>query len=82
MQEHADGRRAEVRVSFHETVCMLCIAAVLAKAMVACLSLVACSPKDAFSLDKEKIKIRKSIGKKDLQGAGRSILILWERKVA
>lgn len=72
-------------MSFCDTPCMLCIAAVLGKVMVtvfvaSCLFTKGCL-QSVFQQLTPNRKIRKSSGKQGLQGAGRSILIVWERKV-
>lgn len=73
-------------MAFHEALCMLCIAAVLGKAVVtvfvsSCPYVHQRMPSvTVFQQFPPNRKIRKSSGKKGLQGAGKNILILWERR--
>lgn len=91
MQEHSNRLMAGVQksvMSFRGTLCMLCIAAVLGKVIVtvfvsSCLYVHQRMPSVAvFQQFPPNRKIRKSSGKKGLQGAGRNISILWERREA
>lgn len=89
MQERSNKLMAGVQksmMSFHETACMLCIAALLGKVMATvfvsgCLFIKGCL-QSVFQQFPPNGKIGKSSGKKGLQGAGRNTLIVWEKKVA